>query len=362
MRTYAILHSIVFLGSVIAIGVAAAARALPYTTPRDAGVVIGEVARHFENHYDDRFPVRTFGTNLWAAAQYLLFREGRPGVVIGRHDWLYTDEEFRGWPQAQAEIDARLALIESAHRRLARQGTALVVALVPAKARVYPEHRGERAPARIHERLYRRLRAALLTRGITAPDLLTAMQHCKATAAVFLRTDTHWTPFGAECAAAEIARSVAPLRAPDAPLQRFTTEFGEPRAHAGDLTRFLPLSPHFDALLPPADMLTPSTTFAAQPTDLLAETPVPGTVLVGTSYSADPSWNFDGALKTALREDVLNLAAVGHGPFAPMRDYLDSATASQVRIVVWEMPERYLPMPEAFAAATTPKTSSGERT
>ena len=35
--------------------------------------------------------------------------------------------------------------------------------------------------------------------------------------------------------------------------------------------------------------------------------------LVGTSYSANPNWNFVGALKEALHSDVVNYAEDGHG-------------------------------------------------
>ncbi|MGB1559933.1 MAG: alginate O-acetyltransferase [Sinimarinibacterium flocculans] len=363
MRSYALVHTALFIGSIAAIGATAVARTWPDGAPPaipDAGrVAAGDVARDFESLYDERFPVRTFGTNVWAAVQYLLFREGRPGVIVGEHGWLYTAEEFRGWPQAQARIDAHLDLIASVHRRMAGSGSALVVALVPAKARVYPEHRGDETPASVHDDLYRQARSALLARGIMAPDLLTAMQRCKTRSEVFLRTDTHWTPRGAQCAAEEIALNIAPLRAPDIPMQDFVTEHGAPATHAGDLTRFLPLAPHFAALLPAPDTLTPSTTFAAGQNDLLNDTPTPATVLIGTSYSADPAWNFDGALKTALREDVLNLAESGHGPFAPMRRYLESGVGPSARVVVWELPERYLPMPDP---AMPNEPSTGEST
>jgi alginate O-acetyltransferase complex protein AlgJ len=85
--------------------------------------------------------------------------------------------------------------------------------------------------------------------------------------------------------------------------------------------------------------------------------------LVGTSYSQDERWGFADALKVALGADVLNVAARGEGPFAPMRAYLEGETVVDVppELVVWEIPERYLTIPleaqahpPAKAAATTP--------
>jgi alginate O-acetyltransferase complex protein AlgJ len=70
----------------------------------------------------------------------------------------------------------------------------------------------------------------------------------------------------------------------------------------------------------------------------------PRLALVGTSYSAQPSWNFHGALQEALGEDVGNYAKEGLGPFAPMFEYLRSKDFAQAppRLVLWEIPERYL--------------------
>jgi alginate O-acetyltransferase complex protein AlgJ len=67
---------------------------------------------------------------------------------------------------------------------------------------------------------------------------------------------------------------------------------------------------------------------------------------VGTSYSANPHWNFLGALQQSLHSDVVNYAEDGHGPILPMLKYLqtDAFKNSAPQVVIWEFPERYLPM------------------
>lgn len=345
----ALLHGGLFAASVLALGALAAQRALPFVWPADASLRVGEVARRFESHYDAVFPVRTLGTNLWAAIQYTLFGEGRPGVVVGKDGWLYTQEEFRGWPDAAASVEANLETIAEIDQLLARRGTALIVALLPAKARIYPEHYPEKTPAPIHLDLYARARRGLLDRGITAPDLFTALAHCKGREPVFLRTDTHWTPAGARCAAADIVATVQRSGRMSAHRRAYHTEAGTSREHSGDLLRFLPMTPYFSSLLPPVDQVAEMHTQSAAANDLLADTPAPEVVLVGTSYSADPSWNFVGFLQEGLGEDVLNMADSGHGPFAPMLGYLRDPTAPVPRLVIWEIPERYLPAETAQA-------------
>lgn len=342
MRTYHFITSILFGAIILVTAAVAAVRAVPYTVPAGTDVVEGGLTRGFETHYDEVFPVKTFGTNLWGAIQFLLFGEGRSGVVVGRNGWLYTSEEFSAYPQGEAQIAANLDLIAKVQDQLRQRGVELTVALIPAKARMYPEFIGAQHPAEMHRHLYARIQSGLQQRGVKAPDLLVALAHCKQADAIFLRTDTHWTPAGARCTAQALAQAGAAPTAGQG--TRFSTEISAPQEHRGDLMQFLPLTPYFSALMPEPDLLTvPST--QAQEADLFGDAPMPGVILVGTSYSADKRWNFDGALRESLAEDVLNLAQAGHGPFEPMLAYLDEPQDGQApRRLIWEIPERYLPV------------------
>ena len=361
MKSWTLWLSGAFSAGIVILAAAAAWRAAPVAiagSPQDAGWRDGSRTREFEAHYDAAFPARTLGINTWATIAYLLFREGKPGVVVGERDWLYTAEEFGAPPGAEAQVEAHLALVPQVKERLAERGSELLVALVPAKARVYPETLGERLPAPLHTALYGRALHALHESTVAAPDLLAALAECKAKQApqqtMFLRTDTHWTPAGARCAAARIAAEAraAGLRA-GTPVP-YRTSVESVAVHRGDLMTFLPLDPWFERLLPPGDRLEQQRTEpvaagtgpgSSPGQDLLNEAPRPQVVLVGTSYS-DPRWNFTGALQENLGEDVVNYAAPARGPFLPMLEYLDSAdfASAPPRLVIWEVPERYFPM------------------
>ena len=78
--------------------------------------------------------------------------------------------------------------------------------------------------------------------------------------------------------------------------------------------------------------------------DLFADIPLPSVALLGTSYSANPNWNFEGSLKLALNKDLINFATEGEGPFIPMIDFLERhlKTLPSLELVIWEIPERYL--------------------
>ena len=113
---------------------------------------------------------------------------------------------------------------------------------------------------------------------------------------------------------------------------------------SGDLLKFVALGP-WARLGPRPDAVEMVSTEPAGDVgdDLFEELDIPVT-LVGTSYSAGGLWNFEGALKESLEADVLNVAAEGKGPFAPMATYLASPALEDPRpdIVLWEIPVRYL--------------------
>src|SRR3546814_5336277 len=70
-----------------------------------------------------------------------IFDEARKGALVGADEWLYTEEEFDASDPA-AGVARTIAFAREANRRFAAKGVKLVVALVPSKARMYPEHLG----------------------------------------------------------------------------------------------------------------------------------------------------------------------------------------------------------------------------
>ncbi|MDN6857687.1 alginate O-acetyltransferase [Pseudomonas sp. CAN2814] len=319
-------------------------------------VLNGKLAHAFEGHYDGEFPIKRLGTNLWAALDYTVFDEGRPGVVIGKDGWLFTDEEFKPAP-TQQQLDDNWALVRGVQQELERRGVKLVLAIIPAKTRLYPEYVGKEQPAAMHASLYNDFLQRARQAGMAAPELLGTLEKAKDNGQVFLRTDTHWTPLGAEAVAQRLGESIRAGAGADLPSQSFVTEAGKSGAHKGDLLTFLPLDPLFTSLLPEEDQLQQRQTHPVEEAaagsgdssgggDLFGDSAQPQVALVGTSYSANPRWNFAGALKQALSADVINYAKEGKGPLEPMLELLQDEGFKQkpAQLLVWEFPERYLPM------------------
>ncbi|MNP19802.1 Alginate biosynthesis protein AlgX precursor [compost metagenome] len=269
-------------------------------------------------------------------------------MVIGKDGWLFTDEEFKPAPSA-TQLDDNWALIRGVQQELERRGVKLVLAIIPAKSRLYPEYLGREQPAALHAALYRDFLNRARQSGMAAPELLETLRQAKDNGQVFLRTDTHWTPLGAEAVAQRLGAAIRAGEGRDLPQQDFVTETGKPAAHKGDLLSFLPLDPLFSELLPQADQLEARKTHAADDAagaDLFGDSAQPQVALVGTSFSANPRWNFAGALKQALSADLINYAKDGKGPLDPMLELLQDEGFRQkpARLLVWEFPERYLPM------------------
>ncbi|WP_460418200.1 alginate O-acetyltransferase [Pseudomonas sp. microsymbiont 2] len=355
-RTLRITYSLSFMGLLVGLGVASLGGLESFNRTGHMTLLDGKLAKAAETHYDEQFPIKRLGTNLWAALDFKLFNEGRPGVVLGRDQWLFSDEEFKPSAGAEQQMQDNLALVRGIRDTLQRQGVQLVLAIVPAKARLYAEYIGKQTPASLHDQLFNQFHAQMRQANVFAPDLLAPLEQAKARGQVFLRTDTHWTPMGAEVVAQALGEAVQRQQLLSGEPQAFITEAGATAPYKGDLTNFLPLDPLFSNLLPSPDNLQQRTTHPVQGESegddaLFADSQIP-VALVGTSYSANSHWNFLGALQQALRSDVANYAEDGHGPLLPMLKYLQSDAFKNAppQVVVWEFPERYLPMKNDLSA------------
>jgi alginate O-acetyltransferase complex protein AlgJ len=337
------------LALVLAAGtVLALAGTAVFSRPGAGKLLDGGWTAAYERRLEQGLALRGPAVSLWTLARYRLFAQGNRGVLIGRQGWLFTAEEF----QAAGDLEASLRVDEAAVREvrdeLERRGVHLVVALVPAKARVYPDKLGRYALPAGPAGRYRELLALLSGLGIPAPDLLAPLSTARRRGEVFLRNDTHWTPLGAGAVAEALAPTVSGLlQEAGSPRARFASSDGPPREYRGDLLNFLPLGPFQERLGPRPDVISPRLTAAAEPAGGLFDRPAIPVVLAGTSYSAGELWNLEGALKTALGADVLNVAEQGRGALAPMKALLSGTVPEEVGadVVVWEIPERYFVLP-----------------
>ena len=309
----------------------------------------GHSASVLAKAYDAAMPARDFAIALNTAWRTALFGEGSKGVVIGRNGTLFTAEELDAPLDEAARASNAISFIVETKSRLQLAGSELVVVVVPAKTAIYGEMLGRTRQPELAAHRYQILHDALAAAGVAATDLKPLFIDHKSIEPVFLRTDTHWTPAGAGIAALAVANLIE-TRIP-LPKLAFTEQRAPVVQHTGDLMKFVPLQPWFSALQPAPDEIAGISAVKAA-TDanasgdgaLFDDTAAP-VGLVGTSYSANDLWGFEAALKLALQADVVNYSKTGHGPYMPMRCFLARAAADPAilpKLVIWEIPERYL--------------------
>jgi alginate O-acetyltransferase complex protein AlgJ len=285
--------------------------------------------------------------------RWRLFSSGGPQLRVGCDDWLYLTEELRPWPEAEATMARRVAAIGRIAGRLAQRDIALVVAVVPDKARRHPEHlcgapRAAQAVAR-----YDAFLAALRPLPVTLAPLLAPLQ---APDPAFWRTDTHWNQPGAAAAAGAIAAAVGGVT-PALPLTRgeqFATTSADTESNGpGDLLRLmsldqLPASIAAWARPQPDRQMVESTAAVgggAAGGGLLDETPAPEIVLLGSSFSLNA--NFHGRLQQALESTVVSYGQAGGAFSGAAAAYFASEAFRDTppKLVIWEMPERAVVQP-----------------
>lgn len=279
--------------------------------------------------YADEQPHRPFAQAALGALRYLVLREGRDGVVVAPQGWLLSDEEFRpALPvnQAQALRQEIVALAQGVQAK----GGQVIVLLLPTKA----ESIGLVSPAAVDREkvsLIEELRHANIA-FLDASEVLNGRLN-------FFKTDTHWTRKGVTGTSELLANSFPMLHG----QAEVSYEAAQAESFAGDLIPFVTterLAPVIG--LPEERAVVQRVSIVDEETADLFAAPQDAHALVGTSFSANPRWGFEDALKRTLSHDVLNFAAQGQGPLAPMQAYLEQVEAMDQTYVIWEIPLRYL--------------------
>tara|TARA_B100000446_G_scaffold134800_1_gene127037 strand:- start:131 stop:1258 length:1128 start_codon:yes stop_codon:yes gene_type:complete len=301
----------------------------------------GAVSQQWEQQFDNNFVIREWSISAMAAVTYLGFREGTSEVAVGEGDWMFSREELVQPANSDDNIRQNFLRVLQTSDYLASRNIRLLVVPVPAKARVLSHHLAQR-PALAHQQVYAQLLDFLGDHRVSVVDTLKAMS-INPEQPLYFQRDTHWTPNGAQLVAKATARYCQNQINLSLNNLEFVTEARDIQEFAGDLMNFIPLQPLFSQFQPSSEEFIETTTYAKQSNLFGSSDVAVSTLLVGTSYSADSRWNFEGYLKQALGRDLLNLASEGRGPFAPMLSLMQQPSALEgVELVIWEIPERYL--------------------
>lgn len=300
----------------------------------------GKLLRKFEQSYDKGIFIRDPSVKLWASTQYLLFKEGARGVIMGESGWLYTNQEYLVPNDLQHNLGKQVDKIAAVQALLKQHDKQLILMPIPMKVDIYASHT-RYAPDPRANGLYEQFSEALQARDVRVNTLREAFVAQHQTTELFLKTDTHWSPAGAQLAAREVARQ-NPQLVGDQP---YVSTLVEEKAVKGDLMNYLQFDPRLapDLFVPIQIPLYETTNPAQQVSeDNLFGEKAQHIALVGSSYSKIDDWNFVGFLKEALQNDLVTVAVEARGPFQAMDDFTRSDLLSNpdIQTVIWEFPLR----------------------
>jgi alginate O-acetyltransferase complex protein AlgJ len=268
--------------------------------------------------------------------------EGFSPVVVGTDGWLFPIFDSLQYVDASL-IKTLAAMMDTAAALLQRAQIQTLIAMTPAKSRVYREFlpANRKISPSVNTR-YRSTLAELRRSGVVVPDLAAIMvganQPSKADT-LFLKLDTHWTPAGAALAASEVAKEIMakchlpPSKAPGAKL-------GPPVLRSesgGDLLALLPAAEK--AKYPPDTYHIRNV--IEDPSSSLLDDETADVAVVGNSYM-NPKWNFGPELSNALGRPVTLVWKVhSEGPYATLLSYLNGGLFKKQRpkVLVWNMHE-----------------------
>ena len=246
------------------------------------------------------------------------------GVIVGKDGWLFP--AWEGTPRALDRADAKevAALIGRIVEAFGRADIRTVVAIPPAKVRLYAEHLPDDVPVTAEagpswDATLDRVRDT----GAVTPDIATAFLRIRdsSPAPLYFKADSHWTASGGEQAAACVAEAMQqqcplpPSAAPGVSLGRSAPQI----AKVGNLAQALPPGMQADFPAEPNPRRV-----AVQTKRQLLDDPAADVAVVGNSF-LDPVFGFPAMLSNQLNRPVSLFWRINtYGPYRILLDYLDS--------------------------------------
>lgn len=304
----------------------------------------GKLMRDFESMYDKRFFIRDFSIKFWGSLQYILFKEGQPGVVVGKDGWLFSSEELVSTNNVEQRLAAYSENIIGVREKLKAFNIELLVLPVPLKTVVYQEYVGEIPDEKINT-LYLEFSSWLEANSISYINLEEEFKSLKNKEHLYFKKDTHWTPEAANYAANLVGKKLCESECVDLEDDIFVTKVTGEAVINGDLNNFINV---FDFINKKLDRTESANIYLTEKViedvgedDLFTDQGV-DFVVVGSSYTDDDRWNFMGFLEDATNSNFVKYSNKGKGSFAAMDDFFEKGLSetNEAKYVVWEIPVR----------------------
>ncbi|WP_338662842.1 hypothetical protein VQH23_22195 [Pararoseomonas sp. SCSIO 73927] len=270
-----------------------------------------------------------------AALSASVARAQAPGLVIaGTDGWL-----FGAWDRANdAPLDnmrAATSVISQAIGILRGAGIQVAMLLIPSKTVLYRQF----LPSNVRfqadlERRYGIAAGEFRRAGAIVPDVQAAFRARQPSVQLWFKTDSHWTPMGAEIAAVEMAKAVGPTLPPSSRPGTQVTALVNRQYPRGDLVRLLPAAQRDGYGVEPYQIREIAS--SGSQNDLIADDTA-DVALIGNSY-VEPRYLFQPILSNQLMRPVsLFWKPNNVGPWATILQYLSSDLFKQQRpkVIIW---------------------------
>ena len=309
---------------------------MPWVTASlvEANWLDGSGADLFDQTFANMDPRRFMAREIAGVLRMNAFGELRPGAFAGEGGWLFNSDDIALPADARPLLDKAVAWVDRAREQLEAHGAELIVVLVPFKSEMESEHHGSAELAASGRRVREEFASRLEALDLPVIDPFDAWIEAKAEGEVTFRTDQHWTPWGAQVAAREIAAFAGKGQSGTIELRPLDT-----RAFQGDLSGGVGTPWATDHTPLTTEVVRPVGAYDADGNLLRPDWRDTDTVLVGTSASANEWWSFADHLSYELQVPVANMAISALGPFYPMRQALDdfAETGKYPERVIWEI-------------------------
>ncbi len=272
-------------------------------------------------------------------------------IIPGAPFWFFRSEIDlqTAFPMDKPAQTAFAQLVD----RLAERGVRLVVMLQPTRGLMHSDELispwKERYSLAAAQQSFLQKAQTLRSLGAIVPDMAPVLtgDHEQE---YFFRRDHHWTPYGADVSARQVAEAMlADTALADLPEVAFETRPDILLRKMGTLNVAVGM---VCGNTYSYQWVRGSVTAPAEETDsadaLFGDVAAPAIALVGTSNSDNredryKNYNFHGFLQQYLSRDVVNFAMTGGGATGSMEDLLlsDAYQEGQFRYLIWELPVSY---------------------
>lgn len=262
-------------------------------------------------------------------------------IQQGKGDWLVTTR--RDYPQILGLPDsASLSEFKRLISHLNKHGTKLLLVYPPTRGVIYPDETNAKKNgfnATLMKQNYLESLNQFRQLGVHVPRLEKMFEH-QLDQYLFYPRDTHWSQDGAIYAAQLIAEQLATLGFTDTGDARFETSYSGIIASNENVQNGVERL--CDYSYPRLYVNTHVTTEINTGNDLFGggEKDDPTIVLLGTSFSAQPRFNFAGYLQQYANIPIVDYSVIGGGIVGAWINYLKSGDFERQKpdLIIWEVP------------------------